>query len=41
MLDFAAAHADVIAATHRGFAFLITNGAAWVVAGIAALRWPV
>lgn len=41
MLDFVTAHADVIEATHRGFAFLIANGIEWVIAGILALRWPV
>lgn len=40
MEDFATAHADVITATHRGFAFLIANGLGWVVAGLLALRWP-
>lgn len=41
MLDLATAHGDVIEATHKGFAFLITNGVAWLIAGILALRWPV
>jgi len=41
LLDFATAHADVIQATHRGFAFLVVNGLGWLVAGILALRWPV
>jgi hypothetical protein len=39
--DFAAAHADVIRATHSGFTFLLANGVGWFIAGIFALRWPV
>jgi hypothetical protein len=40
-MDFLTSHSDLINATHRGFAFLITNGIGWIIAGILALRWPV
>ena len=40
-MDLSIAHADVIAATRRGFAFLLANGLGWWVVGVLAFRWPV
>lgn len=41
MIEIPNAHQDVIQATRSGFAFLLVNGAGWVIAGILARRWPV
>lgn len=41
MPDFTAAHAEVVAATRSGFAFLFSNGLGWLAVGVVALRWSV
>ena len=40
-MELSIAHADVIAATRRGFAFLLANGLGWWIVGALAFRWPV
>lgn len=40
-MDLVTAHADVINATHRGFAFLMANGLVWLIAGVLAHWWSV
>lgn len=39
-MDFSIAHQDLIDVTRSGFAFLIANGAGWLIVGLLAFKWP-